>query len=251
MTASPVHRFRARDGLELAYRELGEGTPVVLLHGFTSSGEAWLRSGLAAQLAERGFRVLLPDFRGHGASPQPADPARYPPEVLVDDGLAFVEQLGLTEYALGGYSLGARVALRMVARGARPSRLLLGGQGLAAMRRGSGGGPLHRVLTALTEGRTVAPADAQTAHWIARLGADPRALIQVLRSVVPMEDLPALTIPALVVVGSEDAGHADAEPLAELVNAEFASVPGDHYGASAAPEFTAEAVRFFTGGRRN
>lgn len=243
----PVHRFRARDGLELAYRELGEGTPVVLLHGFTSSGEAWLRSGLAEQLAERGFRVLLPDFRGHGASPQPGDPACYPPDVLVDDGLAFAEQLGLTEYALGGYSLGARVALRMVVRGARPSRILLGGQGLAAMQRGGGGGPLHRVLTALAEGRKVDPADAQTAYWIGRLGADPRALLLVLHSVVPMRELAALNIPALVVVGSEDEGHADGEPLARLLTAEFAAVPGNHYGASAAPEFTAAAVRFFAG----
>ncbi|WP_037355149.1 alpha/beta fold hydrolase [Amycolatopsis orientalis] len=250
MTALPVHRFRARDGLELACRELGEGTPVVLLHGFTSSGEAWLRGGLAGQLAERGFRVLLPDFRGHGASPQPDDPARYPPDVLVDDGLALVEQLGLTGYALGGYSLGARVALRMVVRGARPTRILLGGQGLAAMRRGGGGGPLHRVLTALTEGRAVESSDAGTAHWIRRLGADPRALLHVLHSVVPTPDLPALTIPALVVVGSEDHEHADAEPLAHLVNAGFAEVPGDHYDASAAPEFTAAAVRFFLAGRR-
>ncbi|MYW90597.1 alpha/beta hydrolase [Amycolatopsis rubida] len=250
MIALPVHRFRARDGLELAYRELGEGTPVVLLHGFTSSGEAWLRSGLAEQLAERGFRVLLPDFRGHGASPRPGDPAGYPPDVLVDDGLAFAEQLGLTEYALGGYSLGARVAFRMVVRGARPSRILLGGQGLAAMRRGGGGGPLHRVLAALTEGRAVEPAGAGTAHRIARLGTDPHALMHVLRSVVPTDDLTALTIPALVAVGGEDAGHADAEPLARLVNAEFAPVPGDHHGAPASPEFTAAAVRFFGGGRR-
>ncbi|UKD56363.1 alpha/beta hydrolase [Amycolatopsis sp. FU40] len=250
MIAPPVHRFRARDGLEPAYRELGEGTPVVLLHGFTSSGEAWLRSGLAEQLAERGFRVLLPDFRGHGASPQPDDPARCPPDVLVDDGLALVERLGLTGYALGGYSLGARVALRMVVRGARPARILLGGQGLAAMQRGGAGGPLHRVLTALIEGRAVEPSDAGTAHWIRRLGADPRALMHVLNSVVPTEQLTALTIPALVAVGSEDTGHADAEPLARLLNAEFAPVPGDHYGASAAPEFTAAAVRFFLAGRR-
>lgn len=249
MTAPPVRRFRARDGLELAYRELGEGTPVVLLHGFTSSGEAWLRGGLAEQLAERGFRVLLPDFRGHGASPQPADPARYRRDVLVDDGLVFVEQLGLTGYALGGYSLGARVALRMVVRGARPTRILLGGQGLAALRRGGGGGPLHRVLAAMIEGRTVEPSDAMTAQWIRRLGADPRALMHVLHSVVPTPDLPALTIPALVAVGSEDHGHTDAEPLAQLLNAEFAEVPGDHYSASAAPELTAAAVRFFLSGR--
>jgi pimeloyl-ACP methyl ester carboxylesterase len=38
MTDPPTHRFPARDGVELAYREIGEGRPLVLLHGFTGSG---------------------------------------------------------------------------------------------------------------------------------------------------------------------------------------------------------------------
>jgi len=245
LTELPVHRFRARDGQELAYRELGSGFPVVLLHGFTSSGPMWVHSGLASALADRGFRVLLPDLRGHGAS----EAGRCPPDILVDDGLAFADQLGLDRYSLGGYSLGARVAARMLVRGARPERILLGGQGLAAMQRAGGRGRLGRLLTALAEGRPTDPEDAESAYWITRLGADPQALLHVLASVVPTReaDLAALAVPALVAVGTEDLDHADGEALAELLAATFVQVPGDHYGALVAPEFTAAAVAFLAG----
>jgi hypothetical protein len=43
---------------------------------------------------------------GHGDSAKPHDAAAYPPDVLVDDGLALIVQLGLTDCDLGGYSLG-------------------------------------------------------------------------------------------------------------------------------------------------
>ena len=66
-------------------------------------------------LAGQGYRVILPDLRGHGDSARPHDPAAYPPDALADDGLALIEQLGLTDYDLGGYSLGAAAADVVVA----------------------------------------------------------------------------------------------------------------------------------------
>src|SRR5262245_29669992 len=114
--------FTSRDGQELSYREIGRGRPLVLLHGFLAAGSQWLEHGPAAALAGRGHRVILPDLRGHGDSAHPHDPARYPPDCLADDGLALIDRLGLDDYDLGGYSLGARIALRMLVRGARPAR---------------------------------------------------------------------------------------------------------------------------------
>jgi pimeloyl-ACP methyl ester carboxylesterase len=115
-----VPRFAGRDGLELTYRETGDGRPLVLFHGFTATASQWLDHGPAAALAERGYRVILPDLRGHGDSARPHDPASYPPDVLADDGLALIDQLGLDDYDLGGYSLGGRIAeLRDPVRGFR------------------------------------------------------------------------------------------------------------------------------------
>ncbi|MGH7745084.1 MAG: hypothetical protein ACREQ5_09835 [Candidatus Dormibacteria bacterium] len=54
----------------------------------------------------------------------------YPPDVLDDDGLALIDWLGLDDYDLGGYSLGERIVLRMLVRGARPARAIVVGQRL-------------------------------------------------------------------------------------------------------------------------
>ncbi|MCU1605696.1 MAG: hydrolase [Modestobacter sp.] len=62
----PTHFFTARDGARLAHREVGEGRPAVLLHGYFSTAmDSWGRPGHAATLAERGHRVLMPDLRAH------------------------------------------------------------------------------------------------------------------------------------------------------------------------------------------
>ena len=116
-----VYRFAGRDGVELACRETGSGRPLVLLHGFMGAGSHMLNYGGAGAFAEQGYRVITPDFRGHGDSAKPHDPAAYPPDVLADDGLALVGHLGLGDgdYDLGGYSLGGRIVVRMLVRGAK------------------------------------------------------------------------------------------------------------------------------------
>ena len=56
--------FTPPDGVELAWHELGEGRPVVLLHGLFSDADTnWIRFGHAAEIAARGFRVIMPDLR--------------------------------------------------------------------------------------------------------------------------------------------------------------------------------------------
>jgi pimeloyl-ACP methyl ester carboxylesterase len=127
----PVRYFQARDAAELAYRELGEGRPLLLIHGYFSTALVnWVRYGHAAMIAAQGHRVIMPDLRGHGDSAKPHAAAAYPPDVLTDDGFALLDHLGLTEYDLGGYSLGGRTVLRMLVRGATPGRAIVAGMGL-------------------------------------------------------------------------------------------------------------------------
>lgn len=244
------HRFVGCDGLELVYREVGSGRPLILLHGFTGSGAWMLEQGLARALAEQGRRVILPDLRGHGDSAKPHDRAAYPPDVLADDGLALVGHLGLGDgdYDLGGYSLGARIVVRMLARGAKPARAIVAGQGLAKVSGPQGGGANHRVLRALVDGTAIEPgsADALVAHWISMAGADALALLLVLNSLIPTpeEALRQITIPALVAIGDQDE-RSDADRLAALLrHARFVRVPGDHGSAVAAPELVAAIEEF-------
>jgi pimeloyl-ACP methyl ester carboxylesterase len=122
------------DGAQLAIHRLGAGRPVLLLHGLFSSAQMnWIKFGHAQMLADAGFEAIMPDFRAHGASAAPHDRAAYPPNVLVRDVFGMVDALGLEEYDLVGFSMGARTATAAVIAGLRPRRLVLAGMGLESL----------------------------------------------------------------------------------------------------------------------
>jgi pimeloyl-ACP methyl ester carboxylesterase len=230
-----VHQFRGRDGLELAYREIGTGRPLILIHGFFSTAMVnWVRYGHAPGIAARGYRVIMPDLRGHGDSAKPHDAAFYPPDVLADDGFALIEHLGLTDYDLGGYSLGARTTVRMLARGAAPARAIIAGMGLEGITNTGGRGGYFRKI--LTNPGTFKPGSAE---WMAEaflktVGGDPVALLRVLDTFVdtPREVLARIATPALVLIGAEDDDNGSAAMLAEaLANARSIVIPGTHMSA--------------------
>jgi pimeloyl-ACP methyl ester carboxylesterase len=241
-----VPEFRSVDGLRIAYHELGEGRPIVLLHGFMGFGSQWISAGPAAALAEDGFRVILPDLRGHGESARPHDPAGYPPDALAEDMLALVEELGLDDYDLGGYSLGGRVTLRMLVRGARARRAFIAGQGLDALDGNtSRTGPVRRALMSIVHLEELDPAAQQMASWIDQLGADPYALLHVLDTHVPtpISAVRQVSVPTMVVVGDGDEAHVSAADLAAaLPSSQYVRVPGDHWTTFAGPDFAAAVL---------
>ena len=96
------------NGLRTAYEVQGAGPPLVMLHGATMSGtEHFAR--LAPVLAD-GFRIYLPDARGHAETADDPD-GGFATANLVQDSLAFVDGLGLSTFHLLGYSMGGMTAL--------------------------------------------------------------------------------------------------------------------------------------------
>lgn len=241
MANSPIRRvFTAPDGVEIAWQELGEGRAVVLLHGLFSDAQTnWIRFGHAAEIAGRGLHVIMPDLRGHGTSARPHDPEAYPPDILVDDGLALIAHLGLAEYDLGGYSLGGRTAARMVVRGAMPGRLIVAGMGIDGMlHTGRRTEHFRRILQGLGSHARGSP------EWLAEAflkttGGDPQALLPLLDSFVDTREaeLRGIDIPTLVVSGAEDRDNGSAEELAVLLpRGRYVEVPGNHMSAVTKPE---------------
>ena len=239
MTPDPQH-FASFDGAAIVWREVGEGRPVVLLHGLFSHAEMnWVRFGHAARIAAAGFRVILPDFRAHGASAAPHDPAAYPPDVLALDIEALVAHLALTEFDLGGYSLGARTAVRLLARGLRPRRLVLGGMGLSGIV-GSG----ERAAWFLDVIANRDRFERGTPGWMAaqfmRTNAiDGDAVANVLHAQLPtpLEVVRSLTVPTLVVCGAADRDNGSAAELAAAMpGANYVEVPGNHMSAVTMPQ---------------
>jgi len=96
------------NGIDFHVEDLGSGTPLVLLHGFTGSIASW--SPVIHELAKL-RRVIAIDIIGHGASAAPEDPSHYMFEQALRELAQVTAELGVTRAAWLGYSLGGRLAL--------------------------------------------------------------------------------------------------------------------------------------------
>lgn len=240
MASSPTEFFESFDGVRIAWRELGEGRPVVLIHGYFSDAETnWIKYGHAAAIAAKGFRVIMPDLRAHGESERPHDPAAYPPDALTRDGHALIAHLGLSDYDLGGYSLGARTTSRMLATGATPRRIVFGGMGYEGLTStGRRAGHFRNILANLGKHERGSP-EWMAEAFLKTTKGDPVALLGVLDTFVdtPAEIIANVAQPALVVAGVEDFDNGSAAALADaLPDARYVEVPGGHMSAVVKPE---------------
>ena len=99
------------DGLRTYYEAVGEGEPLVLLHGGMCTIETF--GGLTPPLAES-FQVYLPERRAHGRTPDVGGPITY--EIMADDTIAFIDAIGTGPVHLVGWSDGANVAMIVAVR---------------------------------------------------------------------------------------------------------------------------------------
>jgi pimeloyl-ACP methyl ester carboxylesterase len=243
-----VRRFAGFGGADLAWRELGVGHPVLLLHGFLSSAlRNWFTPGIAASLAGSGFRVIAPDCRGHGLSAAPIDLAAWPADVMAADVEALIAHLGLTDYDLVGYSMGGRTAARLMVRGARPRRCVLGGMGDTGVMHA---GPRAEAFEdAIRNGLAAAdPAMGEAIHrMIESQGLKSAAMLGVLAAFAPTTEaeLARVPTPTLAILGEDDHGNGSVDGLARLMpDCTPLRIPGDHAGVVATAAFRDALLSF-------
>ena len=241
MTDTVTHRWAASDSVELAYHELGQGPPVLLLHGLFSSAHVnWIKFGHAAKLAAIGRRVIMPDLRAHGESAAPHDPANYPHGILGRDLEELVTHLGLTDYDLGGFSLGARTTVQGIGGGLKPRRAILAGMGFEGLT-----GWLARKQFFVDAVANLDTSSRGDKHWLAiqfmkTMKVDRIAAGLLLPTFTDAHAswLAAFTMPTLVLCGTEDHDNGSAPNLvAALPAATLAAVPGTHMSSVTRPEF--------------
>lgn len=248
MTEVAPHFWTSSDGVELAWREVGEGRPAILLHGlFSDANMNWIKFGTADRVAAEGFRVIMPDHRAHGLSAAPHGVEYYPKGILARDVRELVALLGLVDFDLGGFSLGARTTVEAVGEGVRPRRAMLGGAGLEGLRNWER--RKNFFLECIEMFDRVQRGDP---HWLSiqfmkSQKVDRVAATQLLDS---FEDafvdwLQAFTMPTLVVCGDQDDDNGSAEELANILpNATFRETPGTHMTSITKPEFGEAIARF-------
>ena len=111
LAGSPDQTF-VKDGVTLRYREVGNGDPVVLIHGYTATLESM--AGVANVLSED-HRVIALDVRGFGRSTKFAEASQFG-QLMVDDVVALMDHLNVPRAHIVGHSMGALIGANVVAR---------------------------------------------------------------------------------------------------------------------------------------
>jgi len=218
----------------LAYRVIGEGPPLLLVHGFQGTGPVhWEIPGTAARLAEN-FQVILLDCRGHGLSDKPLGNADYGLN-MVEDVRRLMDHLQIDRASLAGFSMGGWISLKFAATyPERVNALAVGGSG-------------YRDFSQKQLGQIVNDLVVPLLHP----GYNPRAF-EACSDAFPEfqlteEEVANLPAPILAIAGSADAAVTQVERLQEArPDAETLIIPGvDHNGTIFAPEFQEALDAFF------
>jgi pimeloyl-ACP methyl ester carboxylesterase len=199
-----------RDGVGIHYEVAGDGPALILTHGYSATGEMW--AGQIAPLAKH-FKVVTWDMRGHGRSDYPQDPAAYSEAATVADMAALLDAVGAKDAVVGGLSLGGYMSLAFHATHPERTRALLiidTGPGYKndQARDGWNESAIRRAERFEADGLPD-PAKVGAEVRLAR-HRDATGLARAARGMLTqknarvIESLPAIKVPAIVIVGADD-----------------------------------------------
>lgn len=248
-----MEHFISHDGMKIAYRVEGEGSPVMLAHGFASTHEAnWVATGWTKALVEAGYCAILPDMRGHGESGKSHDAADYTLSTMAGDLVALLDHLGEPGADLMGYSMGAMASLVAAMEAPeRFDRIVAAGVGARLLDPDRDPGPVIEALLA-DDPSSVTDAGARGFRVFAdQNGQDRHALaacFAAVRAPFPVDGLARIRRPVLVVAGETDMLAGAAGPLAERIpGARAFTVPKRDHMKTVGDRAYKEAVLAFLG----
>lgn len=256
--------------VEIAYDDEGSGAEVVLVHGHPFDRTMW-RPQVSA-LTRAGYRVIVPDLRGYGQST--VVPGKTTLDVFARDILGLLDGLGVERFHLGGLSMGGQIVMELYRQASHKIRSLVLADTTAEAETPEGREVRYAMAERLTtEGLApyadevlpmmVAPSNITALPEVAEhvltmmRGAPAEGAAAALRGRAErpdyLETLDGVTVPALVVVGSEDefTPVAEAELMAgHIADAKLVVIDGAAHmpNLERTAEFDAELLRFLTSG---
>lgn len=251
---APDEQFFDSDGVKIRYIVAGEGTPVLLVHGYTASAEMnW--GTVIGPLAEK-YQVIALDNRGHGKSDKPHGAEHYGVE-MINDSIRLLDHLGIEKAHVVGYSMGGYITAKMVTM--YPERMLsatIGGAGWAqdvperqemmdtladSIENDASLAPLFEALS--PEGEPMPEDQLKMFNTMIFQMNDPKALASVARGMkshtVTETDLKKVDVPTQLIIGGKDPLKATADAwMAVQTDDTYVVIDGaDHITAPNSPEF--------------
>src|SRR6201994_3416847 len=240
-----------RDGVKIYYEIHGSGPPLILTHGYSSTSAMWNEQ---IEALSKQHQLILWDMRGHGQSDYPSDPAAYSEALTVGDIAALLNEVGAKQAIVGGLSLGGYMSLAFYR--AHPERVR------ALLIIDTGPGFKKDDAREVWNERARATADRFEREGLDVLKAasperatvshrDAGGLARAARGMLTqrdagvMEVLPAIKVPALVVVGADDTPFLAASDYmaSKIPGAKKAVIPAAGHAVNIAqPQAFIEAV---------
>ena len=269
--------FETRDGTKIRYKELGEGRPVILIHGWPLSADSW--DPVMIALKDAGLRAIAYDRRGFGRSDHAATGYDY--DTFADDLADLIGHLGLdAKIGLAGFSMGGGEVARYLSRhgGRGVSAVALIGSVVPYMRKTEGNpdGVPQEVFDQMTAGmekdhrhffqgffkdfygdgwvKSAVSQEEKDWAWMTAMQAAKWAILQAAGAFATTDfrpDLAHFKVPTLVIHGTDDRTvpiDATARQVAAKVpGAQLIEYEGEAHGifATQTERLSADLVRFF------
>jgi pimeloyl-ACP methyl ester carboxylesterase len=235
--------FTSFDNTKIHYELIGNGKPILLIHGFTGSGSDWKNKPLADSLLANGFEIILPDLRGNGLSDKPNIPQAYANNAEAIDLVGLISFLGINEYDAVGYSRGSIILASLLVLDKRCKRATIGGMGadftnpLWTRRIGLYNALMNDTIKGYEGFR----------KYISGKRLDPLVLAcqQKEQPSTSKEELATLKQPVLIICGNEDSDNGKGSDLQKLIpNSMFVEITGNHNSSAFTKEFAEKVLLF-------
>jgi len=245
ITIPEFQYFQSFDNTQIAFIDEGDGTSVMLLHGFINDATNWSRSALKGQLLANGYRVIIPDLRGNGRSDHLHTDEGYQDFAQTRDLIALADHLEINNYIVVGYSRGSIILGKLLTMDNRITKAVIGGMGISftdpnwdVPMRFAKAFVGEEPLSDMTEGAV---------NYAKSINADLLALSlqQRYQPSTSLTDLNNLDIPLLILAGDEDDSNGISQELGNAMpKAKFKLVPGDHNNTYKSEAFGEAVLEF-------
>lgn len=247
-----MHKFNS-GGVEIAYETAGTGDPILLIHGFASTGRVnWWDTGWVKTLADSGRMVITFDHRGHGQSGKLYSSERYTAVDMAEDARRLLDHLAIPQADVMGYSMGARVsAFLTLLHPERVRRAVFAGLASRMITGVGGAEAIAQALEAPSKSDVTDIAAKSFRIFAEQTRSDLKALAACIRSSrekISAEDLGRISVPVLVVAGEKDDVAGDVETLvAAIPGARGVTLPNRNHMNAVGDRGYKDAVLAFLG----